>query len=195
MHKKRGICLQENASPKVVLLSSGGVDSTALLDFYLKRRDLVECLHIQYGQANAISEKRSFGKILEHYAVKGRIIDLGFTPINEEYKINCRNALFVVVAASVAKHPARLAIGVHVGSRYYDCSELFIKDCQRMLDGYFSGTVRLEAPFLEFSKYQIINYCKTNKVPTKLTYSCLKQNFPPCGQCPACLDNQKLVEE
>jgi 7-cyano-7-deazaguanine synthase len=189
-----GINVQKNAGTKVLLLSSGGVDSTALLDFYLRTRNEVECLHFQYGQKNAKSEKEAFNKILSHYKVNGRIIDLGFVPCKSSYEVSCRNALFVLIAASINESPLRLALGIHEDSRYYDCSRRFIDDCQKILDGYFAGTVRVEAPFIGFKKSEIIVYCKNFKVPTNLTYSCLRQNSPPCGQCPACLDNKELYE-
>ena len=179
---------------KVLLLSSGGVDSTALLDFYLQAKNEVECLHFQYGQTNALSEKDAFYKILDYYKVNGQAINLEPTPNKFSYEVSCRNALFVIAAASISIPPARIAIGIHKGTRYYDCSDLFVHDCQRILDGYFAGTIRLETPFIDFNKKEIFEYCKNFNVPIELTYSCLRQNYPPCGQCPACLDNKRSDE-
>lgn len=183
---------EDDAGPKVLLLSSGGIDSTALLDFYLRRKNNVECLHFQYGQKNALSEKEAFHKITAYYKVTGKVIETGFIPNVNGLEIGCRNVLFVMIAASVSIDPIRIAIGIHEGSRYYDCSKRFLEDCQRILDGYYFGTVKLEAPFIEFNKTAIIAYCKNFNVPVNLTYSCLTQNFQPCGQCPTCLDNKEL---
>jgi len=36
--------------------------------------------------------------------------------------------------------------------------------CQKLLDGYFGGTVRFEVPFMKFGKGGIANYCRTVSV-------------------------------
>lgn len=188
----RSPSLQKNIHPTVVLLASGGVDSTALLDFYLRKQDEVCCVHYQYGQANAESEKEAYQKVLSYYKVKGTTIDVGFRMKKYRDEVMCRNALFVFITASNVQTPARLALAIHEGTRYYDCTKTFVNDCQNMLDGYFAGTVRVETPFIDFSKRDIINYCKKFDVPTNLTYSCLRQNYVPCGRCSACIDNEGL---
>lgn len=44
---------------KVLLLLSGGIDSTALLHFYLQKKSDILCIHFQYGQANSLSERKA----------------------------------------------------------------------------------------------------------------------------------------
>jgi 7-cyano-7-deazaguanine synthase len=178
---------------KVHVLASGGIDSTALIDFCLRQKNEVECVHFQYGQQNAQSEKKAFEKVIEFYGVKGAVINLGFLMNKRGEEILGRNALFVLIASFSVQNPSRIALGVHVGTRYYDCTTSFTNDCQRILDGYFAGTVRLETPFINFSKSEIISYCKSFNVPLDLTYSCQKQNHPPCGQCSSCLDRKKFL--
>ena len=101
--------------------------------------------------------------------------------------------MFILAACSVKQPPFRVAIGIHTGTPYYDCTKAFLDDCQRILDGYFSGTVGVEAPFLKHWKSDIIQYAKENKVPLDLTYSCLMQDKQPCGKCSSCKDRQKFL--
>lgn len=180
--------------PEVLLLASGGIDSTALLDFYLKRKSNIECIHFQYEQPSAKSEEEAFHKIIEYYRVRGEIIRLKFNMARRKDEVSCRNALFVLIASSLGISPVRIALGIHFDSPYYDCTKSFINDCQKILDGYYSGTIRVEDPFIDFTKKDILNYCKSNDVPVNLTYSCLRKNDPPCGMCPACFDRVKYNE-
>lgn len=174
------------------MLTSGGIDSTALIDLYLRQKNIVECVHFQYGQANAESEKNAFEQIIAFYGVKGAIINLDFSMNKRQDELIGRNALFVLIAGFTAQPPSRIAIGIHRGTPYYDCTVAFVTDCQKILDGYFSGIVRLEAPFVDLTKVEIINYCKSFKVPLNLTYSCQRKNYPPCKQCSSCLDRKML---
>lgn len=180
---------------QVVILASGGIDSTALIDFYLRRKYTIKCIHFQYGQASAKSERSAFEKITRFFKVEKAIIDLGFSIRKRKEEAICRNALFVFAASSIIPQPERISIGIHAGSSYYDSTRLFVKDCQRILDGYFSGTVRVEAPFIDLTKLDIVNYCKNYGVPINLTYSCHRKNYPPCGKCNSCLDRKKFYGE
>jgi 7-cyano-7-deazaguanine synthase len=159
-----------------------------LIDFYLRRRATLKCLHFQYGQANGQSEAQAAKQVAEYYKVEWQVAKLEFPLMKRKDEVVGRNAMFVVAAACNMPPPMRIALGIHAGPAYYDCSQSFVVDCQRVLDGYFVGTARVEAPFLKFSKADIANYCKANHVPMHLTYSCLRQNYPPCGECSSCQD-------
>lgn len=174
----------------VRLLASGGLDSTALIDFYLRCKNEVECIHFQYGQPSAQSEGKAVEEVCAFYGIEKRIVNLSFSLTKRKEELLGRNALFVLVASSLELPPARIALGIHSGSQHYDCTQSFTDDCQRVLDGYFAGTVTLEAPFINLEKADIIRYCIENKVPIHLTYSCQRQNYPPCGKCTSCRDRE-----
>ena len=163
------------------------------MDFYLRRKVSIQCIHFQYGQPNGQSEAEAVEKLTNYYGLEKSVVQLGFPLMKRKEELLGRNTFFVLAASSLGVTPARIALGIHSGSPYYDCSRLFIEDCQRVLDGYFQGIVRLEAPFLDFGKRDIVRYCKTNNVPIQLTYSCQTQNYPPCGKCTSCLDRQQIV--
>ena len=177
----------------VVVLMSGGLDSTALIDFYLRRKAPVQGIHFQYGQSNSRSEAKSVRKIAKFYELDQQVEELRFPLMRRREEVVGRNAMFVMAAGCLKPPPIRLALGIHSGTAYYDCSNSFVTDCQRLLDGYFGGMVRVEAPFLRFGKADIVDYCRANDVPIQLTYSCQRQNDPPCGKCSSCRDRRKFV--
>jgi 7-cyano-7-deazaguanine synthase len=178
-------------SPVLVLLS-GGVDSAALLEYYRSTGTSIQAIHFQYGQPASVSEQRAASEVALHYGIPLRIIDF-LVPFSQRGdEVLCRNALFLLVAcAGLTKTTPRVALGIHSGTTYYDCSTGFVEDVQRLLDGYFSGTVVVEAPFLKWTKPEVYNFCSTKNVPVHLTYSCERAN-EPCGDCPSCRDRRFL---
>jgi 7-cyano-7-deazaguanine synthase len=173
-------------NPDVTLLLSGGIDSTALLYFYLEQGQRVQCMHFSYGQRNEKSELDASKKIANYYNVDLFNIKIDFPLQYKKDEILFRNLFLVLSAASFSKSTSRISIAVHGGTDYYDCSQKFIDHCQNILDGYFMGGIRLEAPFLLNQKEDILEYSNKNSIPLALTYSCLKSNSP-CGECKSCL--------
>ncbi|MBA3703528.1 MAG: 7-cyano-7-deazaguanine synthase, partial [Rubrobacteraceae bacterium] len=84
-----------------------------------------------------------------------------------------RNA-FLVTAALMEK-PASVSViatGIHSGTGYADCSPEFATKIQAVLNIYEEAHVQLAAPFLDWTKADIIKYCSMKEVPVALTYSC-----------------------
>ncbi len=81
-----------------------------------------------------------------------------------------------------------LVIGIHAGTNYLDCTHHFIRLMQSLFDLYCGGTIQIDAPFIEFTKSDIIALCKAYSVPLELTYSCELGEDQPCGGCLSCKD-------
>lgn len=177
----------------VLVAASGGIDSTALIHKYVAEKETVRAIHFQYGQPSRLSEEEAARRVCKYYGVKIEVLKFGFRMTPRGYELLGRNALFALVAASVGPPPLRVSLGIHQGPNYYDVTPRFVSDLQRVLDGYFGGTVVLEAPFLGYTKKDIVGYGKRRRIPLRLTYSCQRKNSPPCGRCPSCLDRQKLL--
>jgi len=112
-----------------------------------------------------------------------------------------RNGLFLSVAASVALAEGADVImyGAHkddaAGSAYPDCSELF---CLLMKNAIYEGTgkqIKLEAPYINKNKADIVADGLKLNVPYELTWSCYEGGDHPCGKCGTCIDRQKAFEE
>ncbi len=177
----------------VVVLMGGGVDSTTLVDMYHRRKTIMFGVHYNYGQRALIGERRAVVFISKLYGLKllKRNLSVPVSVRGDEFI--GRNALLILAAAAeFGTKPIRIAFGAHSMSPYYDCSERFIESTQSILDGYFSGTVVIEAPLLGFTKAEIAGYAQKRKVPLNATFSCTRASSKPCGQCPSCLDRRAL---
>lgn len=177
----------------VLVLLSGGIDSTACTAFYLTQRFSVCALFFDYGQPSARRESDAASAICRHYGIPlEKIVCSGFGQWSGSY-IPGRNAFLLHAALMVFKHTTGIiAIGVHSGTPYYDCSEQFIRHMQSSFDLYTDGRVSIGAPFVQWNKRDIWDYCRSKEVPIQLTYSCELGREQPCGQCLSCKDLEAL---
>lgn len=177
----------------VLILLSGGIDSSALVQYHISQGEKVEAVFFDYGQKSCEQEYISAKKISEHYNVRLHYKKLGFKLSDYNGEYYCRNALFILAACGFLEKPTSLiSIGIHSGTSYYDSSQNFIKDTQTILDGYFGGITRVLAPFINYSKSQVYEYAIHHKVPIQLTYSCEVGGIKPCGHCLSCIDRRLL---
>ena len=172
-----------------VILMSGGIDSASVAAAYRHKGIQPSGIFVDYGQPSAWSEWNAAQDIAKHYDVTIRKVSLGFRLASQQGEFYGRNALLVLTATGMMEaRPLQIALGVHAMSEYYDATPLFVRHMQRILNGYFGGSITLSAPFLAESKAGVIEFAKKNGVPLELTYSCEVQDAPECGWCPSCRD-------
>lgn len=108
-----------------------------------------------------------------------------------------RNGLFLSTAASIALSQGCSVIyyGAHrddaAGNAYPDCSKEF-EDA--MNEAIYQGSgkqLHLEAPFIGWTKAEIVKKGLELKVPYELTWSCYEGGEKPCGKCGTCQDRAK----
>jgi len=182
----------KNCKSALILLS-GGIDSTACIHYYLDGKFDVKAVFLDYGQKARVRELSSAKKIAKHYRIEFNKIALTSSNRFSSGEIRGRNAflIFAVLMHYQELHGI-ISLGVHSGTPYYDCSESFVKNINETLNGYTSGRVLLDTPFLKWNKKMLYDYCKINDVPTHLTYSCENGLVPPCGRCLSCKDRSAL---
>lgn len=173
----------------VCALLGGGVDSAALLHFLRGRA--VTALHFDYGQPAVHAERRAVKKMAQHYDVAVEFHELGMPLSLDSGEYHGRNAMLTLAAAATNLAPV-VALGIHDGTGYYDCSRRFVDDIQRVLDGYFGGRVAVLAPFASFMKMDVYEYTRANDVPVEDTHSCETRSVSPCGLCSSCRDRSLL---
>lgn len=189
---KRSTAVPESTN-SVVVLVSGGIDSAALLAFYLSQRFSVRAVFVDFGQAAARQESRAARAVCKHYGVALSIMTVESAVTFAAGEVIGRNAFLIFSALLVGgARPRMIAIAIHEGPPYYDCSESFLKSIQTVVDGYAAGKVKVAAPFLKWRKQVIWEFCKEVKVPVESTYSCEKGGVPPCGKCLSCMDREEL---
>jgi 7-cyano-7-deazaguanine synthase len=176
-------------SNNVLILFSGGIDSTACLNYYHKLNFQIQLLFIDYGQSAKKKELKAVRAISKYYDVSFNVLQIREGENYEAGLILGRNAVFYFLALMNLKNTHGLiASGIHYGTGYYDCSQDFLDAVQVLIDKYTDRSVIAEAPFINFTKTDIVNYCMREKVPLKLTYSCENGLNQPCGKCPTCND-------
>ena len=126
-------------------------------------------------------------------------LDEGQSPLVSTY-VPFRNGLFLSCAASVA-----LSLGCDVvmygahhddwaDDAYPDCSLDFVEAMRRSIEVGSGHQLTLEAPFVTWSKADIVKLGLELGVPFELTWSCYEGGDRPCGQCATCLDRQAAFE-
>ncbi|NHN35333.1 7-cyano-7-deazaguanine synthase [Paenibacillus agricola] len=187
--------MSDRSYPVLVLLS-GGLDSSCLVHYHLLQGDKVTAIYFDYGQQNSEREFQSAKAISKYYDIQLSRETLGFKINNYEGEFYCRNALFVLAACSfLGESTSLISLGIHSGTPYYDSTSAFVTDTQTLLNGYFGGVIRVTTPFLDYTKVQIFDYALQEKMPVQLTYSCEIGEQEPCNLCRSCIDRRMLNEK
>ncbi len=178
---------------EVLVLVSGGLDSTACLHFYLDFGRPPEALFIDYGQPAARMEEATVKLVCDYYKVPLHIYRLPAPSISTPGFIAGRNLFLGAAALLLKPNPVRvIAMGIHAGTGYPDCTPEFLLRLQALYDLSSNNYVLIGAPFIDWTKAEIWEYCCINKIPADLTYSCELGTNPPCGSCPSCRDREVI---
>jgi 7-cyano-7-deazaguanine synthase len=176
-----------------LVLLSGGIDSCATLALYRRRAASSSALFVDYGQAAAAHEMQAADKVAAHYDAPLRMIQChGLGKFDAGY-VRGRNALLLQIALAAAPFEVgQIAVGLHGGTSYADCTAAFVAEMQRTFDIYCDGKIRVVAPFIAQDKRAVIAFCRDVGAPLGVTYSCERGTDPLCGKCLSCLDRMAL---
>lgn len=202
---------------KSVLIYSGGLDSTVLLFDLIRQGHDVHCLSIDYGQrhgrelASASSIAR-WAKVpyrcLSLYQLKDLLAGSSQTSNSievpeghyeeESMKLTVvpnRNMIMLSVAIgwaiSIDAHSVYYA--AHSGDHaiYPDCRREFVTALSAVSRLCHFTPVELKAPYLKYSKAQLVELGKELKVPFDQTWSCYKGGKLHCGKCGTCVERRE----
>lgn len=111
-----------------------------------------------------------------------------------------RNMVMLSVAAaySIANDIQHLYYAAHAGDHaiYPDCRAPFVLDMDRALEQaeWPDRRVHLHAPFLGFTKQDIVGAGFKLQVPFEKTWSCYKGETLHCGKCGTCVERREAFE-
>ncbi|MCI6560182.1 MAG: 7-cyano-7-deazaguanine synthase QueC [Oscillospiraceae bacterium] len=111
-----------------------------------------------------------------------------------------RNGLFLASAASIAISNGCGVIyyGAHsddaAGNAYPDCSSDFNESISRAVYIGSGNQVKIEAPFVNLTKAEVVEIGLKLGVPYELTWSCYEGGDVPCGVCGTCRDRMAAFE-
>ncbi len=104
--------------------------------------------------------------------------------------VPARNLLFLAHMASLqdAFGPGVLWLGVHHDDHtgYPDCRPEFVAAADEAVLLGTQYELRVQAPFVHWSKADIIRWGLDHGVPYELTHSCYQGRRPACGVCDTC---------
>lgn len=112
-----------------------------------------------------------------------------------------RNGLFLSSAASIAlsKDCGIIYYGAHAddsaGCAYPDCSPAFNNAMNAAIWEGSGYQLRIEAPFVDKTKAEVVKLGLELGVPYHLTWSCYEGGEKPCGKCGTCIDRAKAFAE
>ena len=176
---------------RTVVLASGGLDSSTLLALAKHQHLDPLALHVDYGQPSAVAEHAAVTRITDELDISLFKVSYRGSEIPDG-EIRGRNAFLLHTALlEFSSASGVVLIGIHSGSGYADCSSDFIDLMQRSFDLYTGGSISVAAPFVCWTKDQIVTVAHNLRVPTDCTYSCETGNIP-CGKCLSCVDRKAL---
>jgi len=112
-----------------------------------------------------------------------------------------RNAIFLTVAFAMAAAggATRVAAAVHAGDHfiYPDCRPEFIAAFQAMQDTSLEGIGQIDlfAPFVTWSKADIVSQGNALGVPFEQTWSCYQGGDRHCGRCGTCVERAEAFHK
>ncbi len=200
---------------EVLLLCSGGLDSTTVAYWLRERKFSIAPVFFDYGQHCVETEWETVQTVLPKDGVapvrrinvsdifsgsSSRLIrepDLWREPVADtDLYIPYRTLLFFSIGASIAQ--TRGLTEVYSGfinsnhAKELDCSATFLNELDTLAAGV--GPVRFQIPFRNWPKTRVVEEAVRLGVPIGSTYSCQLLSDTPCGACPNCVDRLDAIE-
>lgn len=190
---------------KVVVVHSGGLDSTVLLWQHIKRGDEVESFAIDYGQRHRI-ELGQANKICGQYGIPHYRLEIpalaialpgssqtdSSVPVPEGHYtaesmkatvVPNRNMILLAcaLARAIALKYDAVSYAAHAGDHaiYPDCRPEFVdalNGAAKLADWHI---VQIERPFIRLNKVQIVGIGRELSAPMHLTWSCYNPQERP----------------
>ena len=182
----------------VLVLASGGIDSTACIRYYIQRGFLVKILHVDYGQRPFEPERSALKSVCDYFDLEYRFQTMRGIPwsLRHSDEIVGRNLFLAAIGlAAFQANSGLVAMGIHSGNDYADCSVDFQNQLRLIAKLSSRYLIDFDFPFGKWSKHEIIDFCRSNEIPVWLTFSCVTSESDACGQCDSCLERREYVDK
>lgn len=204
-----------------VAVVSGGLDSAVLAHHLRAEGWVLRLLSFDYGQRHAVElshahrlaadisaridvvDLRSAGRLLAGNALTDPTVTVPHGHYTDQSMratvVANRNAIFVQVAVgvAVAKGADAVAIGVHAGDHpiYPDCRPAFVAAATDLAvvanEGFVDPNFEVIAPFLSWSKADVVRRGADLGVSLADTWSCYQGGALHCGTCGTCTERRE----
>lgn len=210
---------------KGIVIASGGMDSATLAYSLAAEDDDITLVGFDYGQRHSrelramltiairldapadIIDLREMGARIGGSALTDTDVVVPDGHYAEESMratvVPNRNAIMLSIATgmAVAAGADYVAIGVHAGDHfiYPDCRPKFIAALEMAFvygnEGHAVRGFHLHAPFVAWSKRDIVHRGQLLGVPWADTWSCYKGGDRHCGTCGTCYERQEAFRD
>lgn len=209
----------DDTMAKVLVVLSGGMDSITLLTFYRALGFQCIAMSVDYGQRHrkeltfAMACARRMG--IPHHLVDASALARVFAPSSQTGQLQVphghytdetmrktvvpgRNMVMLSLAISLAlkERCGRVAFGAHDGDHtiYPDCRPDFLHAMNEVASTCDWDQVRVEAPFIHYSKAQITSLGNRLGVLWEETWSCYEGGTYHCGKCGTCVERKEAFQ-
>jgi len=194
---------------KIVVLFSGGVESSALLVHYLTRNYLVYPLYVKFGYPWEWEELKKAKGVYNFFKARyPNLMLMGIrkfkavlkkfqeTPESEkELEIPMRNFILCTVGAvyALSKGINRCAIGSLGIYPFEDNKREFFEDFSKTISASLGKEFFVETPFMNMHKHEVIRkYGRL--IPLELSLTCISPvGGKPCGKCIKCKEREEAL--
>lgn len=203
-----------------IILLSGGLDSVVSLAKLKDKYSRILALTFDYGQKSFLLEKKASEKIVKHYSIEHKIINLDWlskistsaltsekdipqvsnvdldnlSELDNSVWVPNRNGLFINIAACYADSYSfdNIIIGANKEESitFKDNSKEFIDSVNLSLQNSTRSKVQVIAPLIDMTKTDIVKLGIDLSIPFKYIYSCYDAKNHHCGKCESC---QRLI--
>ncbi len=205
-----------------IVLFSGGLDSTTLLYQLRAEGHTLRALSVDYGQRHGIRELASARELASELAIDWRPLDLtrlveffGQNSLTDSTRavpagvystdsmaqtlVPNRNMvlLSVAMAWAIDTGSQAVAFAAHGGTYtpYPDCRPAFASAMDAAARVCHTTPVEVWAPFVHWSKADIVKRGAELGVPFERTWSCYRGGEKHCGECGTCRDRRTAFIE
>lgn len=195
-------------SQKIVVLHSGGIDSSILVLKLLDEGWDVYPMFVNYGQVRVDEEWKACRIVTKALSLREPVkIDLEsiiylrkkLQPSRVEgFFFPYRNLLFSTMAAVYGHDLNSKAIGIGLIAehpRHADTTENFCGKLESVLTESLGEIFRVVAPFVNKMKAEVVRYGLDRNFDFSLTYSCAEGNSIHCGECGSCISRKRAFED
>lgn len=205
---------------KIIVILSGGLDSTTMLYRLIADSHSVKAISFLYGQKH-FKELEMAKKTCEKLGIEHNIIDItsitkfisnssltSEQPVpqghyeDENMKktvVPSRNSIMAMIANGYAVNIDydAIALGVHAGDHaiYPDCRPEFIDALRELLKVNNFKSIYVWAPFLKMNKTSILTQGIKLGVDYSLTWTCYEGKKEACGKCGSCQERLEAFKE
>lgn len=181
----------------IVVLFSGGLDSTTLAELARDRGQLHSILYCSYGQQACSNELGVAIQYAQRHSLHLEIRQIHMSGLDDMNGTEAgprivpgRNLILLGMAANYAAACGASTVwygATAADADYPDCSKAFVDSLSNVIAN--DTNITIEAPLIDKSKAEVLALAKGLQIDTSTIWWCYQptDNSKACGKCNSCL--------